>query len=169
MSDFTKKFRKLSTIELLKILEEKHKYQDAAVVAAQKELDIRGLKEINRVKLEIEQQKVLVAQKKIRIAKRKELFAKKSANLSKKISPFYQGISDIERTIRLLSFILGIVLLFRIYDISYYIRFMFIDDEYWHILSDIFPDLFPLLILAAGIYLFWHSKNITQWQITINS
>jgi len=159
MTEFSEKYKSLSNIELLKILEEQKKYQQIAVETAKKELENRKLskQELEKIKSEILKEKL---EKKKRTEK-KEKITNYLTPFFETINPIQSGIKTPEKIINLITIIFGIISIYRPFKEYTILHYIFTDSNSGWDLSMV-DFLLPLIILPIATYLFWKRKK-TGW------
>ena len=160
MNEFAKRYKEYENIDLLKIIEQSEGYISSAIESAKNEIESRQLsdKEIKALKSEIEIQKV----EKQRLTKKTEDIKNKisgfGSSIIKTISPFQKKALTPERLITLITFILGGVFLYILYQNFRLIQFMFIDSiQDWDFEMILF--FFLLVFILVVSILFWKRKK----------
>ncbi|MFT5512936.1 MAG: hypothetical protein ACI8SE_001335 [Bacteroidia bacterium] len=168
MAELTERYKKLSTNELLMIIEEPGDYTKIAVETANAEIDSRGLDEH-----ELEVAKFINAkhhQREIReVEKRKQRVTQMKERLSHLIengNPFQNGIETPEKIVRLTTWVLGLYTICIFYLKFGFIRFMFTHvGARWDL--DVVIQLLPLVVLPIALFLFWTKKKIGWILLTV--
>jgi len=160
MTCFTERFKTYSNSQLLEIIENPDDYQPDAVKTAEAIISGRQLTdeemELARIELDAEKQKIM--SKELQKNELYEELKNFGESVLENINPIQDKSYSATKTIKIISILLGVIFLFRLYGEFGMIRFMFTDyaDE-WD-LSMIFNYL-PLLILATSAILFWMKKK----------
>lgn len=158
--DFTERFNTYSNAQLLDIIENPNDYKPEALETAKAIISCRKLTEdelkIAKNELDAEKQKIISKEQ-----HKKELNEKLKnfgESVFENINPIQRKSSSADKTIKVISILLGIMFLIRLYSEFGMIRFMFTDYATEWDLSTILNYL-PLLILAASAILFWMKKK----------
>lgn len=163
MTEFTERYKSLSNIELLKILEEQENYQKIAVETAKDELQNRKLsdQELEQAKSEILKQQLEKKKKTEKNTEREGKLKNYGKTFIETISPIQNGIQTPERIIRLITIVFGGISIYRLFKEFGMLRYIFTDSNSGWDLS-LVEYFFPLIILPIATYLFWKRKK-TGW------
>ena len=158
--EFSEKFKTYSNAELLRVIEKPNDYQPQAVETAKKIFAGRKLSEmeIKIVKDELEVEK----QGKLRKELQKQAVEDKIKNIGKsvfdQINPIQNETPTSEKTIRIISILLGGLFLFQLYKEFGMLKFMFTDSyAEWDFSMVLY--FLPLIIIPAGTILFYMRKK----------
>ncbi|MDR2920333.1 MAG: DUF1542 domain-containing protein [Tannerella sp.] len=158
--DFTERFNSYSNSQLLGIIENPNDYQPEAVETAKAIISHRQLTdnelEIAKNELDAEKQKIISKEQ-----QEKEMYEELKnfgESVLENISPVQRKSFNANKTIKIISILLGVMFLFRLYSEFKMIRFIFTDYATEWDLSMVFNYL-PLLILAISAILFWMKKK----------
>jgi hypothetical protein len=160
MNEFTDRYQKMASHELLEIITNAKDYQYSAVETAQKEIDNRELteRELNRaysiIGIKLKEQQKGVKNRKEKEERLKSRFFK----FIDPIHPFKSCIPSFERTIRLIIIVFGIISIYQL--ISDIDSFLYIIGSIGEEDLSIFIFLIPYLLLPISVYLFWKRKKI---------
>jgi len=163
MTEFTERYKSLSNIELLKILEKQENYQKLAVESAKNELQNRKLsdKELEQVKSEILKQQLEKKKKTEKNIKREEKLKNYGKTFIETISPIQNEIQTPERIIRLITIVFGGISIYRFFKEFGILRYLFTNSNGgWDLSMLVY--FFNLIILPIATFLFWKRKK-TGW------
>jgi len=163
MSNFYERFVNYSNSQLQEILDKSTDYQPLAVEAAKEILENRNLskEEVQIAREEIDNQVKLNEVKN----REKEIIENKVKDFGKEvintIHPIQTNVLSVNRTILMVSIVLGILSLSKFYQEFEFIKFMLASStSEWD--ASIILYFFPLVILPLGTLLFWIRKK-TGW------
>ncbi|GAB5401730.1 MAG: hypothetical protein Aureis2KO_33150 [Aureisphaera sp.] len=161
MNEFSEKYQSLSDYEILRILEEKEKYQLMALEAAREELKQRNLSE-DKIALMQEDIRKAAFRKEEQEAIHKEemrMHREKFFKLLSALNPFQVGIQTPEKIIRFLTLIFGAASIYSFYSQFWTFRYLFqSEDARWDL--SIILSLIILFLLPIAVYLFYRRKKI---------
>jgi hypothetical protein len=161
MNEFIERYKTLSDLELLKIIDLADDYQPSAVIAAKTEFENRNLKkeEIEFILQQLNKEKAITKEK-------VELRKKQANDIKKRIADIFDYFNPIQKEIpkpdKIIKFLFLGYLVFFFYKFYKEFRFliwMFTDSRADWDLSTFFY-FFPLIILPIAIILFWKRKRI---------
>ena len=168
MNNFYERFVNYSNSQLLEIIDKSTDYQPLAVETAKEILENRNLskEEVQIAREEVDNQGKLNKAK----IRKKEIIENKVKDLGedviKTIHPIQTNVFSDSRTILMVSIVLGILSLFKIYQEFEFIKFMLTSPvSEWDV--SIFFYFFPLVILPLGTILFWIRKKSGWILLTI--
>jgi hypothetical protein len=163
MNNFYERFVNYSNSQLLEILDKSTDYQPLAVETAKEILENRNLskEEVQIAREEFDNQVKLNEVKN----RKKEIIENKVKDFGKEvintIHPIQTNVISVNRTILMVSIVLGILSLSKFYQEFEFIKFMLASSESeWD--ASIILYFFPLVILPLGTILFWIRKK-TGW------
>lgn len=161
MNEFQKRYKSFDNRKLLKIIEEAENYQPTAVEAAILELSKReiGDEEKQSVKGEILERKTKIEQrqKQVKIVenKTKEI----GTELFETISLIQKERQTIDRKIKLIVIVFGLLAIYQIFKKFGMLQFMFVDNlAEWDFSLVIY--FLPMILLPIGVFLFWKRNKI---------
>jgi hypothetical protein len=157
---FSEKFKTYSNVDLLRVIENPDDYQPQAVETAKNVFADRQLSEMEietaKDELEVEKQGKLIKEQ------QKRAVEDKVKNIGKSvfdhINPMQKETPTSEKTIRIISILLGGLFLFQLYKEFGMLKFMFTDSyAEWDFSMVLY--FFPLIIIPTATILFYMRKK----------
>ena len=164
--DFSRYYKRLSNAELLEILENPVAYQAAALEAAEKELSNRQLSdaEVETLKNDRLENQLLIIEKEQKKKAFQDKMEYNGNSIIASINPDQEGISNNERSIRIIVISLGILFLYQLIRDLTIIRFIIKDMADMPV--ETISIILPIILLPAALYLFW-KRRITGWRLLV--
>ena len=163
---FKERYKTLTIVELLDILDNPSNYQPLAVKVAKLEFDSRQLtpEQIGEAinEQESKRQEQLAKRQKI-----KNIETKVKSNIASIVETFHpiqKETPTAEKYIKFISLFLVLLFLYNLYNGFWFFRYMFIDDvRNWD--SSMWFYILSFVFLPIAAILFWHKKK-TGWTLT---
>lgn len=157
MNDFKERYKRLSEVDLYRIVHfDSHKYQDLAVEAAKEELELRKLtiEELLEVKTKLIEQ--LDLEENIQI--KKEKHSRSFDTFLDSINPFSSKDRRGDKLINLIILVLGVysvyLLINQLPSLFYYVTNVYINETWFLLFLS-----FELFALPVFLYQFWKRKK----------
>lgn len=160
MKEYAERYKHLSSIELMKIIEDAHAYQPEAVDAARFVIDSRALSEsdLDLIKHSLEEERI----KEQALIQRKQDLQHKviqvASSFLDKIDPSERNASYIEKVINLISILYGTYVFYFLVMNAWMIKSILNINNASFDLEMVEP-LSPLIILAVALVLFYLKKR----------
>ena len=166
MNNFYDKFLNKSNAELLKIIQNSNDYRKEAVQSAKDIIESRKLSqdEIDNAKEEIKNQRLAREKEKLIKKEADQKIKEKGLSIVDPINPLKSNLSGTERSIRILTILIGLILLYGVFETYGTITYQKTDKSSVLRLSELLFYILPLTIIAIGLVLF-HKRNRNGWTI----
>jgi len=160
MKEYTERYKKLSTSDLLRVIENPSDFKPQAVEAAESELKQRNLssQEIEEVKKDFELARQEKDRQKEKIDEAEEKLKSLGSSFFNLINPIQAEVPSAERQIKSLALLFGLIAIFQWYKEFGLVKFMLSEDPIAWDLS-MFEYFLPLILLPIALILFWLRKK----------
>ncbi len=166
--EFTEKFKTYTNTELLRIIDNPNGYQPAAVETAKTIFSDRQLTneeiKIAKDELEIENQEKINKEQKKRAIEDKFISIGKS--VIDTVNPIQKETPSIEKTIKIISLLLGGLFLFQLYQEFEILSYIFTDSSA-NLDFSLVLYLLPLVVILTAAILFYKKKKIGWILLTV--
>jgi hypothetical protein len=160
MNQFSERYKNHSDLDLLKIIENQSDYQQDAVNAAQKELDQRNLSEevIKKTETELAAELLTKRQKEEQIIEVERKLKKFGDSFFDHINPIQKSAPTIERIIRLIVIVFGIISIYSLYrEFWSIVRLVTSSPSEWDL--SVLEFVLALITLPLATFFFWKKKK----------
>lgn len=160
MNQFTERYKTFSNTDLLRVIDNQSDYQPKAVEAAKTEIDQRNLsdQEMTEAKNELETERQKKQKQNEKRAEVEQKVKTIGTSIFDTINPIQKSAPSVEKLIRLITIVFGLVTVFKWYNEFGLVKFMLTDDIGGWDLS-IIEYFLPLILLPAAVILFWLRKK----------
>lgn len=168
MNEFAERYKKTSTSDLLKIINNPSEYQPLALEAATIEIASRQLtqEQLREAQAEMDADQQRIAQGHAKQQALEEKVNAWSATVADAVNPYQTGPITADRQIQAISIFFLVLALYYIYNAYDFVGFLLFDDS-----AEFDPSLIlyflPLVITPLAAFLFWQRKKIGWILVTI--
>lgn len=168
MNEFTERYKKTSTSDLLKIISTPSEYQPLALEAATAEIANRQLtpEQLHEAQAELEADQLRIEQGNAKQRAIEEKVNAWSASVSDAVNPYQTGPITADRQIQAISIFFLVLALYYMYNAYGFLSFLLFEDS-----GEFDPSLilyfFPLVITPLAAIFFWRRKKIGWILVTI--
>ncbi len=156
---FTETYRSFTTIDLLEILQQPDLYQQAATEAAREEIAQRKLsdEQLSAAQSELEQREAELNARAREKSKIKDAVVEFGVSVVRDITPSQEDL-DTNKKIRVICYALSAIAIYDAYKLVLTIIRLSRYSRFFDVLS--YLPIPILLLLAIGIYHFWHKRKM---------
>ena len=168
MNEFTERYKKTSTLDLLKIINTPSEYQPLALEAATAEIANRQLtpEQLSEAQAALEADQLRIEQGRATQRAIEEKVTAWSATVADAVNPYQTGPITADRQIQAISIFFLVLALYYIYNAYAFVGFLLFDDA-----AEFDPSLvlyfLPLVITPLAAFFFWKRKKIGWILVTI--
>jgi hypothetical protein len=168
MNEFAERYKKTSTSDLLRIINNPSEYQPLALEAATAEIANRQLtpEQLREAQAELEADQLRIEQSQATQRAMEEKVTAWSATVTDAVNPYQTGPITTDRQIQAISIFFLVLALYYIYTLYDFAGFLLFDDA-----AEFDPSLvlyfLPLVITPLAAFFFWQRKKIGWILVTI--